>query len=42
MIQSTVIAQHWLTAADDLHQHRSDGLGSTEPTYAADCTKYGI
>ncbi|MGH3733276.1 MAG: sugar ABC transporter substrate-binding protein [Acidimicrobiales bacterium] len=41
-IQSTIIAQHWLTAADICTNTAPTVAGATEPTYAADCTKYGI
>jgi D-xylose transport system substrate-binding protein len=41
-IQSTIIAQHWLTAAQICTSTAPTVAGQTEPTYAADCTKYGI
>jgi D-xylose transport system substrate-binding protein len=41
-IQSTIIAQGWLTAASICTNTSPTVAGQTEPTYAADCTKYGI
>jgi len=41
-IESTIIAQHWLTAADICTDTAPTVAGSTQPTYATDCTKYGI
>jgi D-xylose transport system substrate-binding protein len=41
-IQSTIIAQKWLTAASICTSTAPTVAGATEPTYAADCTKYGI
>ena len=41
-IQSTIIAQKWLTAASICTNTAPTVAGATEPTYAADCTKYGI
>jgi D-xylose transport system substrate-binding protein len=41
-IQSTIIAQGWLTAADICTNTSPTVAGAPQPTYAADCTKYGI
>jgi D-xylose transport system substrate-binding protein len=41
-IQSTIIAQGWLPASAICTSTSPTVAGQTEPTYAADCTTYGI
>jgi D-xylose transport system substrate-binding protein len=41
-IQSTIIAQGWLKSSSICTSSSPTVAGATEPTYAADCTKYGI
>jgi D-xylose transport system substrate-binding protein len=41
-IESTVIAQKFLTAASICTSQSPTVAGATEPTFAADCSKYGI
>src|SRR6202453_1884587 len=41
-IQSTIIAQGWLPASAICTSTSPTVAGATEPTYAADCTTYGI
>jgi D-xylose transport system substrate-binding protein len=41
-IESTIIAQHWLAASAICTNTAPSVSGAKQPTYAKDCTKYGI